>query len=615
VSSAAPEGGGIVYGRSHGLTRDHDLYQLSQAIQRAHSIYKFSDTVEGGAVFACLASVYGGSIFSQSVPTEDVSIFKIAQFNPGVIPHLPGITSELFEYDVVASYKTYNKLTIHMLEVLSAAIKQSGDIDFDRNLIQTDYYTTIAGEVDICKGDEAPPIITYISPVASGTVLRPVNQDIEFRLSDTPGGVSLSSLKVYLTSTTSGTLQLLNAGVDQTGGKMSVTGDPSSYLIRYTPGFNWQYNDRVVVTISGSDRPPTIAGNPFYCGSAGVNYFTGDITFKVHTPSDMGASLTVVGDVSPPYIASASPASGTVGNSVFAPVVIVLADDLTGIRLSTLTVVVEDTVIINEGVGIEGVSITGSPTSYTITYTPEDSFEYGSTVDVSVYAEDRATSPNIFSTSYSFSCIGDGGLRIENFLPAVGTTLNPSTFDIEVDLFDDTYGIDEDQSFLVINGQIVDATLTPVTSGIHFNYHPPNDFAYDRPIVVKVHGVNQDLVAPIVKEQAYTLYYGQRILVHHGGDKFKHDETIEVFVHARSIERMHKDLSTGYLFTSYTQPQSNIGAYIEAITPYVDLPSSIQAQGPVHRYGQTVTVSFYVEDYEGHALGPYVYTYTIEEES
>ncbi len=614
ISRGLIDGAGTVFSKDNEVSNDALLVQLQTLITGACLTFSMEVALASTLKIVGVPTEYSGATFAQSVDSLFESFFRLAQFNPGSLPHIPNVYSDLFVYDVVGSTPEYARQVFHFVEAATPRIMQEDVINFNQNLIVRDD-EAVVGEVDICEGDESPPIITYIQPTASGTVLRPPTQEVEFTLADSPGGVDISKLYIGISSTTSGTYNIVSAGVDLTGGQVSITGDSSSYLIRYNPNFVWENNDRVVVTISGADLPPVVDGNPFYCGAAGVNYFIGDIHFKVRTPMDMGASLTAIGDVDPPYIASASPASGTVGANVFAPVIIVISDDLTGIDLSTLTVVVDTETIVFEGLATTSeVQITGSASSYTVTYNKTNAFEYGSLVEVHVYAEDR-TRPtgNILDTSYTFLCIDDGTLRIENFTPAIGTTVNPDTIDIEVDIIDDTYGVDSAQSLLIINGSIVGATVSTITSGIHFTYHPPNDFAYDRPIVVKVLGVNDNPSAPAVKESIYTLYYGQRILLHNGGP-YGHGQQVDVFVHARNMERLHKDLSTGYLFTAYSQPRSDIGASLECITPYADVGASITAQGPEHRYGQTVTVTFYVEDFEGHALGPYTYTYTIEEE-
>jgi hypothetical protein len=34
---------------------------------------------------------------------------------------------------------------------------------------------------------------------------------------------------------------------------------------------------------------------------------------------------------------------------------------------------------------------------------------------------------------------------------------------------------------------------------------------------------------------------------------------------------------------------------------------------PEHRYGELMTVEFTIEDFNGHILGPFTFTYTIED--
>jgi len=612
-SSGAKEGDGVVVSKTAGASRTTPLYAISHLVVRQHPIYKTLLNLLGGIFVGAVPGSITGSTFYYTAETFAFSTYMLAQFNPGALPHLPGTYSDLYVYDVVGSYTYYNKLVIEFLTTLGAVLRQVAPIESFQHLIGTDRHTTISGEVDLCAGDETPPAITYLDPPASGTTLRPPNQIVHFTLSDPIGGINLSSLNVKLSSQTTGNINLILGGVDQTSGRILILGDPSSYQIRYLPSFTWQANDTVVTTISGMDMPPLLGGNPFFCGTPGVNTFIGDIRFKVRNVGDLGASITSLPDLSPPYIANFNPAADSTDNSVFTPVVIQVADALAGVRLGSLTVVVDGRVIVLDGVPNPETTIDGFPNLLTITYNKTQAFEYGSTVLVSVFAEDRAPTPNSSFTEYSFSCIDVGALRIENFIPPIGTSINLHDVDIEVDIVDDTYGVNPAESFLVVNGAIVSGTVTTITSGIHFQYHPPNDFAFNAPIVVKVHGANNNTEAMAVREDIYTLYYGNRILYHRGGKTYKHDQQVEVFVRARNIEQLRRDLTTRYFFTTYSQPYSDFGAYLEAINPSSNLGATISGVGPEHHYGKTMTVMIYVKDLDGHALGPYHFSYTIEQ--
>lgn len=596
------------------VEKEHPLHQISQEVVRVHDIFKMAITKSGGTFFAGVASQIISAYFFEAVPSTVSTFWRMAQFQPGVLPHLPGVFSDLFVYDVFSSFTVVNRLVMFMIDTLAARIKAEGKRDMTKSLVQTDYYTTISGSDDVCVGDSVPPYITLYQPTASGIQVRPRDQIIDFSLTDVVGGVDLSSVYVSVNSTTSGTISLLEAGVDQTGGDVGVVGDASSYRFTYIPPFLWDYNDWVTVTISGSDLAPMVDGNPFFCGAAQVNTFIGDIPFQVLNLEDFGASLTVIGDVDPPYIVSSVPASGTTGNSVFTPVIVRIADDLTGVDLSELFVYVDGTAIVENGIpSTEETTLGGTPSLYTITYTPNTAFAYDSTSEVIVTAQDMVeiASPNVLSAMYDFSFIGDSTLIIENFLPVVGTTKDLDSLDIEVDIRDDMYGVDTNQCFFVINGTIVSGTQTPVVSGTHLSYHPPNDFAFEESIRVTVHGTNNNVAAPVVKEAFYTLYYGCRITLFNQ-EPYEHGESVDVFVRARNLELLYKDLSTGYFFTSYTQPQEDFGASIYAINPIADLPASLTVLAPEHRYGQTVTVEFSVEDFDGYLLGPYTFVYTIE---
>lgn len=613
-SSSAPGDEFLAQSTDNVVSGDFLPVGISQVLQGIFSSVSASNQIEDTYISSSLLSTVASATFESAVASTISSFWVYAQFNSGDLPRLEGVYSDLYYLDVFTSSIFYNRVAIHALETAQSISIENQSFDTLAHLISTDYYSTISGSVDICEGDEEPPFITYVDPPASGTRLRGVDQTVEFKLSDPLSGVLLSSVYASLDSVTTGNIQLLLAGVDQTGGLVSVTGDSSSYRFRYVPDFTWQPNDLVTVTISGSDQAPLVEGNPFFCGAPEFNHFGGDLHFTVAEEYNLTASLTAIGDISPPYFSSLIPASGTSNNSVFDPIIIEISDDLTGIELNSVVVSVGGIPIVTDGVpDSEETVIEGTPSQYTITYNKSTSFDYGSSISVAAYVEDKVTpSPNILNTTYNIDFIEDSTLIIENFLPSVGTSVNLDKVDISVDMRDDSHDINSSQSFLVVNNTIVSGTVTTITSGINITYHPTNDFAFDEPIVVKVHAENGNVIAPAVKESVYNLFYGCRVQ-YYGEENFDYEQRVEVLVRARNNESLFKDLTTGYFFTSYTQPYSDFGASIEAINPVSDLSASLTAQGPQHRYGEEVTISFYVKDLEGRELGPYIYTYTIEE--
>lgn len=570
--------------------------------------------VEGATWLDGIAAQRTSSVFLATTLATASAFWKTAQFNPGVLPHWPGVTSELFAYDVFCGFPVYKRLVSHVLTHTGASLRQVGSVDSFGNLVQTDRYTTITDDQNLCVGDFVPPYITLHSPTVSGAHVRPRDQIIDFSLSDPVGGVDLSTVYVTAFSTASGTIPLLEAGADQTGGRVSVVGDSSSYRITYTPPFLWAYNDRVLVTITGSDAPPLVGGDPFFCGGGGVNEFVGDIPFQVLNLEDFSATISGVGDTDPPYLTELSPGSGTSGNNVAAPVVLSIADSITGVDLSSLEVVVNGVLVVTAGAALTSSTwVAGTPAKYTVAHYSPTAFTYGDTIEVSVYAKDRVyAAPNILDTSYEFSCISDSTLIVENFLPPVGTSKNPELLDISVDIRDDTYGVTADSCHLVIDGATISGTQSPLASGIQIVYHPENDFISAQPIRVVVHAVNGNTAAPVVRDVLYTLYPGYRVAQFNTAP-FEHDSAVEVFVRARNMAVFPRDLSEGYFFTTYSQPSVSLGAEIVADNPTSNISAQLNVIAPEHRYGQTVTVTFYLKDLDGHELGPYTFTYTIED--
>jgi len=591
-------------------TSTFPMVSVFSGTMRSHLIFRFDTTSVWTVPLFPVPYEKTFSMMSATVPGSKSSFWKMHQFNPGVLPHLPGVYSDLLQYDVFSGHPTVSRESINFGDT-DTTVFSKDDYETFKNVVNTDYYTTtITSGVDFCANDGEPPFITLHSPTASGMHLRPRDQIVDFSLGDAVAGVDLSTVYVSILGSALGEVMLVASGVDQTGGDVSITGNTLNYRFTYTPPALWEYNESVVVTISGADIQLSY---PPLCTVSGQNNFVGDIPFQVLNITDISAEITAVGDTSAPYIQYEFPPSGTVGNNVFTDVTIPILDDLTGVDLSSIAVSIDGIPVVADGLPVTSeTTLLASGVNYVVKHNPTTSFSYGSTVEVAVTAQDRALpTANVLTTSYDFTCIADSTLVIDNFKPDVGTHVDLANIDIVVDVTDDTYGINTDQTFFVINGTIVSGTQNVLASGVQLTYHPPNDFAFNEPVRVTVHGTNNNTAAPVVKEAFYTLFYGCRVLLVNQ-EPYSYADRVDVFVRARNNEQLHKDLSTGYFFTTYTQPQADIGASIEAINPESDLPATLNAIGPEHRYGETVTVEFSVEDFDGRLLGPYTYTYTIE---
>ncbi len=142
--------------------------------------------------------------------------------------------------------------------------------------------------------------------------------------------------------------------------------------------------------------------------------------------------------------------------------------------------------------------------------------------------------------------------------------------------------------------------------------HPDNDFDYNDVINVYVHAENANSASPIIRDELYQLYYGYKVTKH----KYDmgYNQNVVVFSRALNTELIQNRLSSVYAFTTHIQPESDIIASIVPNVPWRDMPVSIDIHSPTQAYGETIEVEFYIEDFEGNALGPYTFSYTIEDE-
>ena len=164
------------------------------------------------------------------------------------------------------------------------------------------------------------------------------------------------------------------------------------------------------------------------------------------------------------------------------------------------------------------------------------------------------------------------------------------------------------------NTNAYDVTASGVTIsgvvGYTACYHPSNDFNYDGTIDVLISGSNANTVAPVYYDRTYRLYYGYNIK--NFDAEFSAGTNIPVSVTANNVDRNINTLHYSFYFTTIDKSSKNLSASITGIAPWEDITASISPQAPVHRYGESVTIEIYVEDFDGNALGPYTFTYTVE---
>lgn len=385
--------------------------------------------------------------------------FPIHHAGKNVVPHIRNRESQ---YWVVDTYTDVTILKRRTEKESSAAVYQAGTNTGTALITSTTPsgvstpYTTGVNPISICADDLTPPVVTGTNPPMSSH-LNPVDSFIEFSVGDSVAGVDLGVLKVIISGNETvqpGGYLVVSSGTDQTGGLVSIIGDPTSYTVRYTPTLDWQKNELVTVTVSGQDLEPQLDGEDWYCQTPGTrNVFGEEYVVQILDDTDFPVSITAVPDTAAPYLTNVSPGQYTRGNSTSPTIMFDVVDDAAGVDINTLNVWVNSVLIIDGGDSqTNEASLQLLEYGYRITYTSSVGYEYDSQVPVRVVAYDNNTNPgpNLADISYFFNTVGDSTLIIENFDPEPYSSYLAGKKDICVDVYDESFGVQD--TYFLING-------------------------------------------------------------------------------------------------------------------------------------------------------------------
>lgn len=555
-----------------------------------------------------------------------VGVHDIIQIDSGYIVHLDEASSDYFQLDISSSVfivhpfyysqRLSKQLKVASVEEVTGWFEELADSTKGRTTNPSS--AEEENPVEICVGDITPPVLQNVTP-ASGTLLVPAGTNVTFDIADNVGGVYKPSVYITVSGATTsqpGGINVVSAGVPNA--YASFDGVPARYSLCYNQPVDWQENEVVTINARGTDIVPTISGVPFSCTGGEPNSFDYTWWFKISNASSLYADITAIADSSPPYLDSVVPAMYSAGNNAETVISFHIKDDHAGVDLSTLFIYINGSVVVAYGESIAiGAYLSGSQRDYIFSFSSPSSYPYGDQITVRVVVDDLyAASPNTLDITYYFEIVDSDTLRIENFYPSVGITWNPEQIDIGVDVIDEVYDVDESDLYLSINNTLCPAAITPIygvsgTIGRHLEYHPPNDFAYDGAINVLVHGTNLNAYAPVTVEHVYQLFHGYNVKVF--DKEFNYNKRVNVFIKAGNTVRFSNFVNYGFYFDTIVEPTKDISASIVGIAPWVDLGAEILPQAPVHKYGKTMEVIIYVEDFDGNALGPYTFYYTIEQ--
>lgn len=444
--------------------------------------------------------------------------------------------------------------------------------------------------------DDGAPYLDSISPMPYLGYTDDTS-DISFYLKDDLSGVDINTVNIYINS-----VQVIQNGTPLVSAA-AIAGAPDVYTFTYTNPSAFVYGSRVFVRVVADDLYATSPNSLDYTyyfdvvsdstvsfdnfvPEVGITWnpellnIGVDVTDSVYDIDVSGLYLSINGDV------CSSTMTPLYGNRELTSTVSGV-DYICGALLDN-TIVTEATLA---GVTLSGSDIHSGDISagdlgvgwMSSFPSPFSSTSISSTISGTLY-EGTLTSGTV--TSVLVSGVNWDGAYVGSTLTGVDLTA--------------VYATDVCTSGTVISGTI----------GQHLSYHPPNDFNYQGAINVLVHGTNLSVVSPVTRETIYQLLYGYNIK---SFDRtFNRDSRVNVYVNAYNSEDFQNSLSYGFYFETLGRSSSDMTASITGIAPWEDLSATIVPQAPVHMYGKLMEVILYAEDYEGNALGPLTYYYTIE---
>jgi hypothetical protein len=445
--------------------------------------------------------------------------------------------------------------------------------------------------------DPYPPYLDNVQPAMwSGDANA--TKDITFDLLDEHSGVDLSSIFVYINGVT-----VVQNGQSTIGTSATLTAISSGYRFHYTNN-GFSYGSQVVVRVVASDlyttSPNTFDYTYYYyvigSGTLRIENFYPEVGITWE-PELVDIRVDVIDEV---YDVD----EGDLYLSINGTLCSASISSIAGLRNLTATVsgittlsgvVFNDTTV--SGLYLSNVDVSGSTVSGGII---TEGFGYSGTL---------SNFPDPFSSTSSGSIISSS-IEYGNLNYAILDTSLVSGVNWDGKYTNSTItnvdAHDMSTTYTTVTGTVISGSV-----GRRLEYHPSNNFEYQGAINVLVHVTNLNSLSPVTAEHIYQLFYGYNVKVF--DREFGNSSRINVYLGAYNTKEFKNRFDYGYYFTTVDKPHEDLTATIVGIAPWEDLGADITPQAPVHRYGETVQVEVYVEDNEGNMLGPYTFSYTIEE--
>lgn len=475
---------------------------------------------------------------------------------------------------------------------------------------------TISGSDDIIQTDEFGPFFDETSP-ASGTSFNDPSTQVQFHIKDDGSALDQGTINIFIDG-----LQVISAGSTVTGTTWPIASKtvltPNNIEYIFTRGEPFPQQGVVVVSGSMADfATPANLSNDSY-------------SFEILGSGTLAGTISGSPDADAPVITAVDPAPGATQISPDTAIIWTTTDNAAGVDPSTIKL------FLNGGLVVEGAIATAGDLSrvananlgFNDTYTPDEPFEFGTTVSGLIEAKDNVG--NTATLPYEFTITPDDTLAITNFfLSENESTLLTSGTTLTVCVEDFTHGVNVSGTFLTINGETPTGLITS-TSGVPSSGTGPAKVEFSvlmeplvtfrEDLVVFVHGENNFPGAfPVIEEEVFVLRPGYDVVWPNktedaeGGpeDIFPFVTNIQVLADIKNFAKNFAQSTEFFRFLTENQQTANLGASIEANIKVADLSATLTSLNPYFVYGKTMTLEIEADDLEGNQLR-FTHTFTIE---
>jgi hypothetical protein len=348
---------------------------------------------------------------------------------------------------------------------------------------------------------------------------------------------------------------------------------------------------------------------------------TTEYSFTMVGSGTLGATISGALDADPPVITPINPVDLQSSVSPDTSLIWTLSDPAAGVDYDATRLYINGVLRLANDTAIDGSfsRVGTSQAGFTYTFNPDEQFTFSSTVTGTIQATDLAVTPNTDSLEYEFTIAPTDSLQIANFFLSDGeSTLLTSGTVIEVDVTDDLYGVDTDETYVTINGTTpAGLSSSVITSGIRFSIPAEPIIDYREDLDVFVHAENLFPGAfPQVEEETFRLLPGYDVKwANRSFDEyemvFPYISRIPVLTDIKNFANRGSESSEYFFFLTENQAASNLGAILESNIKVAEMPATLTVLNTFYEYGKTIVLEIEVDDLDGNQLR-FTHTYVIE---